>query len=163
MTTELINELRSAAATLRDPMRPPRGFPIGYVSAEAKVAAELLDRAAEKIQETELAVMAAASEVTRWKRIYDDYAHVVAEEAANLYRDQSNACHRARYWKKRAKRAEHRAGGKAASVAMKCIRFYFGGFGWGWRLFGIASLRPGSMWFIGLSRQHVREEEEAHQ
>lgn len=47
MSQNIVAELRSAASTLRDPLSPRRGFPLGYVSDEARATAELLERAAD--------------------------------------------------------------------------------------------------------------------
>lgn len=33
------------------------------------------------------------------------------------------------------------------------MRVLFGFPGWGWKMYGLASFRSGSMWFIGFSKQ----------
>ncbi|WP_045769862.1 hypothetical protein [Xanthomonas albilineans] len=65
MTMELINELRSAAATLRTP------FPADWTPTSDKAAADLLDRARKEIQQLQAAVARGATagrHARRWKR-----------------------------------------------------------------------------------------------
>ena len=33
------------------------------------------------------------------------------------------------------------------------MRLLFGFPGWGWKMYGMASFRSGSMWFVGFSKQ----------